>query len=402
MNSEAQKLRNALKVVYDQSGHTIECYDTGNIEDTEEELFVRILEENELRLSFPGEANDIDWAISDFIRQAAECDSIVEGRLVSLRTNELAIQIVTPISEMAHALVFHAESLSTETTNGVRVRLQTKSLPVAVFASNAGAYIDDFHGVVTSYETIEVDFSGFKGRRSEEYERDIIDAYLFELADSHDVIFAKGDFVFEAGEPWWIDAEPQIRLRPLEGANEGIRLFLAALQVNDHELRFFSFYKVLEHFGPTVLNLEAHECLRKKLDSPSALAPSGQFIREVLQLSKSFDQRKNDRELIRGVLVKGVDLIGLNGLVPKAFRRDITYETPSKDLENYSRDLADRICATRNQVAHAKGSYTRHGTECDPDDIADFTKFIQAAGAEVIRWYNRLPDHQKVSAQEND
>jgi hypothetical protein len=402
MENETSKLRKALQVVFERSGRTIECCDIGDVEDADEELFARILQGKNLTLSFPGEVNDIDWPISDFVRQAAECDSIAEGKLVNLRTSNLAIQLVSPITEMAHALVFHEEPLSIETANGIKVSLQHKCLPVAVFASNAGAYIDDFHGVVSSYQAIEADFSSFTDQRTEKYERDIIDAYLFELASSHDAIFSMGDFVFESSEPSWIEEEPQIRLRPLEDVNEGLRLFLAAVQINDPELRFFSFYKVLEHFGPAILNIEAHECLRKKLASRSALSPSGRFIREVLQLSKSFDQRKNDRELIKGVLLKGVDLVELNGNVPEAFRRDITYDTPSKDLDNYSRDLAEHICATRNQVAHAKGSYTRHGTECEIQDLAQFTEFVQAGAAQVIRWYNRLPDHLKTNIKGND
>ncbi len=402
MSNEVAQLRKALKVVHERSDGIVECYDIGDLDDTEEELLASVLKAPELKLSFPGEADYVSWPVKDFLRQAVECESIAEGKAVSLRTDKLAIQLVTPMSEMAHAVVYHAEPLVLETEGGIKVSLQPMSLPVAVFASNVGAYIDNYCGVVSSYQTVEVDFSEFSGARTEEYERNIVDSYLFELASSHDVVFSKGTFIFEDDEPWWMDEKPRIRLRPLEGHNEGVRLYLAAAQTTDPELRFFSFYKVLEHFGPTVLNLEAHECLRKKLDSPSTFSPNGHFIREVLQISKSFDQRKNDRELIKGVLLKGVDLVGLNSLLPESFRRALTYETPSKDVENYSRDLAERICATRNQVAHAKGSYTRHATECDPDDLDKFTKFVQAAAAEAIRWYNRLPAHQKVDVEEKD
>ena len=297
---------------------------------------------------------------------------------------------------MAQAVEYHNEPLVVKTDDQITVQLQSRCLPVAIYASKEGAY-SKFRGVVSSYLAVEADFSKFRGERTEEHERNIIDSYLFELAASHDAVFSKGMLIYpEYEDPWWTERIPEIKLRPLEGTNEGVRLFLAASQVQDTELQYFSFYKVLEHFGPTVLNLEAYESLRKKLDSPSALAPDGKFVRELLQLSKSFDQRKNERDLIKGVLTKGVDLIGLSSMVPESFRKAVSYNSPPRDLDAYSRDLAEHICATRNQVAHTKASYSPHGTECPPADLQQFTKFLRAAAAEVIRWYNRLPDHQKV------
>ena len=394
----ASELRYAMQLVHELSGGMIECYDIEDLEcpdDELDEIVGRILQEPQLQLWFPGEDDRIEWDLADFLRQSRECETIAEGKLVSLRTSQLALQLVVPVTETAQAVVYHGEPLVVKTDGNVTVQLRSHSLPVAVFASKKGAY-GDFYGVVSSYLSIEADFSQFSGERTETFERRIIDAYLFELASSHDAVFARGRLLYEDEEPWWTDEKPEIKLRPLEDANEGVRLFLAASQVQDSELRFFSFYKVLEHFGPTVLNFEAHESLRKKLDSPAALSPNGHFVREVLELAKSFDQRKNDRELIKGVLAKGVDLVGLNNLVPQSFRQPVSYSTSSKELEKYTRDLAERICATRNQVAHAKASYDSHGTECSASELGQFNQFIRAAAAEAIRWYNRLPDHQKV------
>lgn len=222
-------------------------------------------------------------------------------------------------------------------------------------------------------------------------------AYLFELASSHGIVFERSGFVYDADcEPEWVEKEVDVKLRPLEKPHDGIRLYLAAAQVSDSELRFFSFYKVLEHFAPTVLNIEVHDTLQKKLLTAQALSPDGEFIHDILTISKSFDQRRNDRDLIKGVLLTAVDLVELSKLLPTSLRKAISYETNSRDLEQFAKDLAESICATRHQVAHAKAHYDVRGTECKEVDLPMFTSFMEKAAAEVVRWYNRLPGHQRT------
>ena len=70
----------------------------------------------------------------------------------------------------------------------------------------------------------------------------------------------------------------------LEEYNEGMRLFTSAVQIKEAELKFLNFYKVLEHFSPIAVNIEANELMRKKLDSPKSKFEDGDFIRSIFQL----------------------------------------------------------------------------------------------------------------------
>ncbi len=99
--------------------------------------------------------------------------------------------------------------------------------------------------------------------------------------------------------------------------------------------------------------------------------------------------------MIKGVLLTAIDLVALNGMVPASIRKPLTYESNRKDVEQYARDLAECVCSTRHQVAHSKANYDHRGTECKAEDLPQFSQFLENAAAEVIRWYNRLPDHQK-------
>ena len=394
-----QQLKESIQVLYELSDETIEPYEVDACQDDEQLMLLceeAIRENSTIKFCFPQEDEHYNIAPDDLVSYMKEYESLVEDEHVTAVTDNMAFQLVDPQSDLAHAVTHHEQQLSLTTDEGTTVHLSHQPLLAGLLAVKKGAYGDHL-GPMSLYQCVEVHFSGSTVSCTPRNARSVIDAYLFELAASHEVVFSRAQFWYDLTEPWWVYEKPgEFKLRPLEGANEGIRLFFAASQVEDPELRVFSFYKVLEHFAPTVLNLDAHEAVRKKLDSPAALAPDGQFVRELLQLSKSFDQRRNERSLIRGVLLAAVDLVRINDLLPEALRQDISHETSPKDLEKYASDLAEHICATRNDVAHAKATHNPTGYECPRELLPDFASFLRAAARDAIRWYNRLPDHQRV------
>lgn len=363
------------------------------------EVLNRIIDQDEVRILFPGEEDYFSFTVAEFIAEAAECVSIQIDKNSIIHTPNLAIQLVTPMSEKAHLACYHSESLSISTEIGARVQIKYSSIPVAVHSANNNTYEARELGVLTAFTLIEVDFSNFQGQRSEQVASDLISTYLFELSSSQNIVFGKSDFIYEENEIAFEESEKfdNLIFKPLELCNEGIHLYLAASEVTDLELRFFSFYKVLEYFAPIVLSLEVHEEIRKKLDSHQSLKPDGQFISEIIQISKCYDLRRNDREQIKSLLLASVDLTGLNQEVPANLQESHSHLKDKKNRERYARNLAECICATRNQVAHAKANYEPTGTECPYSELETFTRFVELAASETIRWYNRLPDHQKTT-----
>lgn len=381
-----------------ETGDELDCYGIDDL-DTADEVLNQIIARDELKILFPGELDYFGFDISEFLSEAAECESITIDNNSIIHTSNLAIQLIIPESEMAHLVCYRCEPLSITTDSGVIIQLKNYSLPVAVYASAKNTYEARELGPLTSLTLIEADFSKCKGQKNEQVALDLVSSYLFELASSHDIVFSKTSFIHEEDEihPENSNKSLDLKFKPLEVCNDGIHLYLAASQVNDPSLRFFSFYKVLEYFAPIVLNLEVHDELRKKLDSHHSLKPNGQFINEILQISKSFDVRRNDRDQIKSLLLTCVDLIGLNQELPNSLQKLRSYDTDKKQKDRYARDLAECICSTRNQVAHAKANYQTTGTECPSNELEKLTHFIEMAASETIRWYNRLPDHQRVS-----
>jgi hypothetical protein len=353
---------------------------------------------NEIRLHIPGEDDYPTYTFDEFIREVGECESLTDGGLCTLRSSRRAWQLVSASSDLAHGVVYHQEPARIRMDSGVEIALTNKSLQIAMLASRVGAYQDDYYGAMKAHHCVEITFPEPSPPRSDESDWSLINSYLFELAATQGIVFvpvAMAPFVDEP--PWDVDVlDVEFKFKPVESFNDGMRLFLAAAQVSDVELSFFSYYKVLEHFAPTVLSLEAHEAMRKKLDTPDALKPDGEFIHSLFELCQNFDtQRRNERDMIKSVLLTCVDLVSLARLVPPSLLKPISYETPRKDLETWARDVAESVCSTRNHVAHAKATYEARGTECTGDALAQLTVFLKAAAAATVRWYNRLPDHQK-------
>jgi hypothetical protein len=186
-----------------------------------------------------------------------------------------------------------------ELKDGVVISFEHISLWVTIAALKAGAYHDDFNPA-ESYQSIELFYPLGASKMSEKEEEEIIDTFLFELAASEKVVFQKAKFL----EPttWDVDEDETKftpKFRPLEPFNEGMRLFNAAVPVEDAELRLLSLFKVLEFFAPIVLALDSIEALRKKLDSPLALSPDANYLKSILDLVRSLDERRNDNQMIR-------------------------------------------------------------------------------------------------------
>lgn len=193
------------------------------------------------------------------------------------------------------------------------------------------------------------------------------------------------------------DETEEYKMRPLERWNEGISLFNSAVQANDPEIRLLGLYKVLEYFAEPILNLGLYEQIRRRLDSSDALKPSGAYIKLIVDTVKSAERRRNDKELIRNVFVQCIDIVMLLEYLPKnMIPKDITVDSKKDSIDKFAIEIADIATATRNQFAHAKSNYISEGKECPSGDLIQFNEFMRKAAIGLIRWYNRLPDHQRV------
>ena len=84
-----------------------------------------------------------------------------------------------------------------------------------------------------------------------------------------------------------------------------------------------NFYKVLEHFAPIAVNIEANELMRKKLDSPKKDFEDGDFIRSIYNLANAMKSKFNDEDLIKATFSSCFDFIHLFQLkIEQSDRKD--------------------------------------------------------------------------------
>lgn len=286
--------------------------------------------------------------------------------------------------------------------------MKIHSFIVGLAAIELDAYEKNILGAVSPYLTVEIEYPHDFDKLSEQEEEDLIKSYLFEIADSSGISLKYSelndfDFDYEAWKAEMTEKAVE-SLRSLEPYNEGMRLFVSALQIEDPELKLLNFYKILEHFAPVVVNIEGNELMRKNLDVAQTKTLDGDFIRSVFDLAKSYEEKFRDEELIKSIFNVSFDFVGLFKHLPKSMQKKVkkqakfeklTYETDNGKTAIACNMVAKILYATRNKVVHSKSNFSTKGNECSSSDLSQFNEFLKHASSQTIRWYNRLPKHQK-------
>ncbi|MFY0685123.1 MAG: hypothetical protein JXR20_11260 [Balneola sp.] len=365
---------------------------------------------NDLEFYFPGEHENTYVPVTTFLRLVDEfpsLDIINRGRI---KTKSLTYQIVsTSDSDDEHMIRnFHDFALTLD--NGTHVDIAEESFIVGLAALRLEAYEKDYWGAITPYLAIEIDYPNDVIPLSQEEEDNLIRSYLFEIADSSGISLKFSeitDFEFSYDyEAWEEELEEKAveNLRELEPYNEGMRLFISALQIEDQELKLLNFYKILEHFAPVVVNIEGNELMMKKLDIAHAKSLDGDFIRSIFDLAKSYQEKFRDEELIKSIFNVTFDFVDLFKHLPDSIRKkvrkqigveNLTYEVDKDKISIASNMVSKILYATRNKVVHSKSNFMETGNECSTSDLDQLNIFLKHASSQTIRWYNRLPKHQK-------
>jgi hypothetical protein len=347
--------------------------------------------------------SDVDYPLSheEFLKFLSEAESLkIDKENRFIRTDFRTFCIVYPESNLAEVIAgYNPQSFSIPVGEGITIGFRPNSLLVGVAALRKNAYEKHYQSP-DGYPSIEISYDKPERRLSTAVEEQTVDMFLFQMAASDGVCFSKSALNLEAGVDPYYEYEGK-EFKPsfgqLEAFSESMNLYLAASAVKETELRYLSFYKVIEYFGPVVFRLERNEALRKKLDSPEARKPDAEFLESLHSLMASFKERFSDERIPQAVIEKCVDFIDLLKLLPPSLTKALTYESSKQEVENGVRAVGLAMYATRNKVAHAKSNYRKTGGEVAGGELEQFTKFVEAVALRVIQWYNRLPEHLKTT-----
>lgn len=369
---------------------------------------IREIGENEediptIDLMFPGGYAPVEIDAEDFLEL---CDDIRDIQIVTpgfIKAGRSRYYIVDTAEAMKHRLWY--ANIGPTSYNGITVGFGEDTHIVTLAAARLRAPTLNEGETVGGYLDVEVCYPNEIDFLPPEEERHLVESYLFEIADSAQIALSFDEIrdpMEEEADPAWIEGLEELELRTLEPYNDAMKLFLSAIQTKDPELKFLNFYKILEHFSPVAVNIDANDLMRKKLDAPKFKLEDGDYIRSIFDLANSMRDRCNDEDLIKASLNTCIDFVGLFEHLPESMRKDVlrqikqtnlTYSTESQKVTTAINMLGKTIYKTRNQVVHAKSNFVPVGNEAAFSDLPALNRFMHMASSQAIRWYSRQPSH---------
>jgi hypothetical protein len=365
--------------------------------------------EEEIIYEFPGDDEYMELSIEELLKLSDDLKTIKIESNSLIKTDLKRYYIVKATDSDDDYFLKEYHEIQLKPQNGINVNLTNDSFIVALAATKLKAYDEDYGGTINQYLAIEIIYENTENILSASDEKKLIDSYIFELADSTNIALRLSEIKNPSVEFEELREEAELNytgeLRDLEPFNEGMRLFVSAVQIEDQELKFFNFYKVLEHFSPIAVNIEANELMRKKLDSPKSSFENGDFIRSIFELANSMRDKFNDEDLIKAAFISCFDFIGIHQLLPETIKKQISKHLGGQELE-YSTDrqkittscniAAKIIYKTRNRIVHAKSNFAMTGEEIKGNEMEQLNAFMKEASSQAIRWYNRQPKHMQL------
>jgi hypothetical protein len=379
-----------------------------------EERIKEILEEEEdietIDYNFPGEEEYTSLEPEELFELEKEIKSIEIVSNGYIKTNLRSYYIVSLTDSEDEYVLRTFHEIQECLTNGIKISLLEQSMIVGLAATKLEEYDKDYWGTANQYLVIEVIYDSKDKVISKEKELELINSYIFEVADSTGFSLSFSEIKNPVDDHYFHEEDgeeqnPTHTLRELEPYNEGMNLFVSAIQIKDPELKFLNFYKVLEHFSPIAVNIEANELMRKKLDAPKSSFENGDFIRSIFELANSMRDRFNDEDLIKASFNSCIDIVGLFDKLPESIKKkikkhigasELTYSTDKQKIITSSNIASKIIYKTRNKVVHAKSNFNLTGEEIDSTEFAQLNVFMKDASSQAIRWYTRQPNHLKL------
>jgi hypothetical protein len=380
---------------------------------TEKKLYIEEVEGvKEVVIEYPGDdAVGLSYEAFDSLAYELQNFKLINnGRF---HTTWCTYQIINFETEDIQYYLLSQSNFSTEFELGI-IRILSESDILRFASMKLGVFHEDYGTFHQHYPVIEIQYEDKRNKLSLDQENELILSYLFEIGDTTGYNISISKFIIPKKEIRELieqtnglaspaEDNSNFKLKPLINYNEGMELYVSALQINDESLRFLNFYKIMEYFAPIIIRMEGNSLLVSKLDNPKALSPDRKFVDSIFDLVNSVNENQRDSELAKSVLRK-IDFIDCFSLLPErvakhalgqAKLKNLNYNTLEDKVSIIINVVATALYSTRNKVVHAKSNYVSTGTEFNNDELEQLNIFMRQATAKLIRWYNKLPKHQR-------
>ena len=368
-----------------------------------------------LSFNFPSEDEFYYIDFKQFIEIAPEILTIevVEKRII--KTANTRYYVVSPNDNYHEYILRNYYNLKTISKLGAELDLVVDSLIVGLVATGLGEHDEDFWGTYSPYFAIKITYLAPTNVLLPEQELNLVRSYIFEIAETTGIalqfseigvpFFDYEDYEDETENEEYIESNSK-DIKYLESYNEGMKLYVSAVQIQDAELKFLNFYKILEHFAPVVVNIERYELMREKLTIPSSTFEEGDYIKSIFDLVKSVRSRFNDEDLIKSTINVCFNLVDHFEDLPQSIKfrvcqaigvTELNSSVDPNKLKIAGNMVGKIVYNTRNKVVHAKSNFRPTENVCDSSELEQLNIFMREVCSKTIRWYNKQPQHLKLT-----
>lgn len=223
-----------------------------------------------------------------------------------------------------------------------------------------------------------------------------------------------GQFFFFDYDYYDIDEDDESRKIKINYEKEDLLIytkamdyFSKAIEIEDEEIKYLHFYKIIEYFSPVASKKSAYNLLNLRLDALRIKNRDQKYLESIFQLTRDYDTSLKDKELATTVLHECVDSLELFDTLPISIQQQIKKKLhvqkdvevtalKATDKELLDKEIGQVLYSTRNQIVHAKSNYRPSGYECNSDDMEQLNVFMKKLCQCLIIWNNRQPAEYRL------
>lgn len=307
------------------------------------------------------------------------------------------------------------------TGDNISIRFIPNPFLVGIFNTQEGNYDKDAGWSVSSkYIAIELQYQDDRLLLPEEEDK-IIDRILYKLSEEIGDAICFDTFLipqkyYDAYDMYWDDDDDfetkdttipyseTFAIDNLEPFSPLTSLYIQAKRVTDEEIKFLSYYKVIEYISPLVAKINAYENLNKRLDLLGKVKRDHHYLDSIFSIAKKYDNDLRDDKLCESVFQTCIDIGPVIQFLPKRLlgnmkktlltgKQDlIVDELNEEQLSSLQKQIAKVVYSTRNSIVHAKSNYNPTGFEFRDNEFTDANQIMDIVATSIIKWNFRQPE----------
>ena len=377
------------------------------------------MEIEEIRLMFPDDQEIFSIDPDFFLEYMREINTLRRVSEYIVRTDHI-IQVTIYSARFGFTAFEDAITSYTFETEGISASVIRNPFLVGVMNAKEGNYEEDYgFGACEPYTAIEITL---EEGRDEPNLNELIERICFFLTDKTGVavypwegpmlgeIYDSMDEDYESNESEDEDSEDMgvIDIASLPHYSPLLKMYRQAKDVNDPEIQFLQYYKMIEYVSPIVSKSVAYEHLNKRLDLLPSISRDHKFLDSILAIARKYDKDMHDDSLALAAIENCVDVIPLFEMLPKRmlkkvkgnlkFQKDsLTDEDVNEEqLMGLQKQIAAILYSTRNSIVHAKSNYNQTGNEFKEDELGEANEMMDVIARSIINWNERQPNGFRV------